>query len=59
MIDVPKDTTDPNVFFDYEYPESVSLRSYSPTTRGHSGQIKKAAAALLAAKRPSSMPEAA
>ena len=52
VIDVPKDTTDPNVFFDYEYPESVSLRSYSPTTRGHSGQIKKAAAALLAAKRP-------
>ena len=52
VIDVPKDTTDPNVFFDYEYPESVSLRSYSPTTRGHSGQIRKAAAALLAAKRP-------
>ena len=52
VIDVPKDTTDPNVFFDYEYPESVSLRSYSPATRGHSGQIKKAAAALLAAKRP-------
>ena len=52
VIDVPKDTTDPNVFFDYEYPASVSLRSYSPSTRGHSGQIKKAATALLAAKRP-------
>ena len=52
VIDVPKDTTDPNVLFDYEYPESVSLRSYSPTTRGHGGQIKKAAAALLAARRP-------
>ncbi len=52
VIDVPKDTTDPNVFFDYEYPDSVSLRSYSPATRGHSGQIRKAAAALLAAKRP-------
>ena len=52
VIDVPKDTTDPNVFFDYEYPESVSLRSYSPTTRGHSGQVRKAATALLAAKRP-------
>ena len=52
VIDVPKDTTDPNVFFDYEYPESVSLRSYSPSTRGHSGQIKKAAKALLGAKRP-------
>ena len=52
VIDVPKDTTDPSVFFDYEYPESVSLRSYAPATRGHSGQIKKAAGALLAAKRP-------
>ncbi|MDE0421082.1 MAG: acetolactate synthase 3 large subunit [Gammaproteobacteria bacterium] len=52
VIDVPKDTTDPSVFFDYEYPKSVSLRSYSPSTRGHSGQIRKAANALLAAKRP-------
>ena len=52
VIDVPKDTTDPNVFFDYEYPKSVSLRSYSPSTRGHTGQIRKAANALLAAKRP-------
>jgi len=52
VIDVPKDTTDPNVPFDYDYPESVSLRSYNPATRGHSGQIKKAATALLAAKRP-------
>ena len=52
VIDVPKDTTDPNVLFDYEYPESVSLRSYAPATRGHSGQVKKAVDALLGAKRP-------
>ena len=52
VIDVPKDTTDPNELFDYEYPETVSLRSYSPATRGHSGQIKKAVVALLDAKRP-------
>ena len=52
VIDVPKDTTDPSVLFDYDYPDSVSLRSYSPATRGHSGQIKRAATALLAAKRP-------
>ena len=52
VIDVPKDTTDPSVLFEYDYPDSVSLRSYSPATRGHSGQIKKAATALLAAKRP-------
>ena len=52
VIDIPKDTTDPNAVFDYAYPESVSLRSYSPATRGHSRQIKKAVAALLDAKRP-------
>ena len=52
VIDIPKDTTDPNETFDYDYPETVSLRSYSPATRGHGGQIRKAVAALLAAKRP-------
>ena len=52
VIDIPKDTTDPNEAFDYDYPETVSLRSYSPATRGHGGQIRKAVAALLAAKRP-------
>ena len=52
VIDVPKDTTDPNEVFDYHYPSSVSLRSYSPAVRGHRGQTKKAVAALLDAKRP-------
>ncbi len=52
VIDVPKDTTDPNEAFDYRFPDSVSLRSYAPATRGHGGQIRKAVAALLAAKRP-------
>ena len=52
VIDVPKDTTDPNQLFPYEFPGSVALRSYNPVTRGHGGQIRKAAAALLEAKRP-------
>ena len=52
VIDVPKDTTDPNERFDYDYPASVSLRSYAPAVRGHRGQIKKAAQALLNAKQP-------
>ena len=52
VIDVPKDTTDPNAMFDYDYPQSVSLRSYAPASRGHRGQIRKAVAALLDAKRP-------
>ena len=52
VIDVPKDTTDPNEAFPYEYPQDVSLRSYNPTTRGHGGQIRKAVKLLLRAKRP-------
>ena len=52
VIDVPKDTTDPIGKFDYEYPQAVSLRSYAPAVRGHSGQIRKAAEALLRAQRP-------
>ena len=52
VIDVPKDTTDPNALFDYHYPQEVSLRSYAPATRGHNRQIRKAVAELLGAKRP-------
>jgi acetolactate synthase-1/2/3 large subunit len=52
VIDIPKDITRPDERFPYEYPESVKLRSYSPAVRGHSGQIRKAAKLLLAAKRP-------
>ena len=42
VIDVPKDTTDPNHQVEYHYPESVRMRSYNPATRGHAGQIRKA-----------------
>jgi acetolactate synthase-1/2/3 large subunit len=52
VIDVPKDTTDPTRKFEYHYPESVKMRSYSVPARGHTGQIKKAVEILLAAKRP-------
>jgi acetolactate synthase-1/2/3 large subunit len=52
VIDIPKDITRPDETFPYHYPASVKLRSYSPASRGHSGQIRKAAKLLLAAKRP-------
>ena len=32
--------------------ESVSMRSYQPSQKGHGGQIKRAVETLLAAKRP-------
>ena len=52
VIDVPKDFTAPDAKFPYEYPKTVSMRSYNPVQKGHSGQIKKAVKALLAAKQP-------
>lgn len=52
VVDIPKDMTNPAEKFEYVYPKKVKLRSYGPATRGHSGQIRKAAEMLLAAKRP-------
>src|SRR6056300_1614337 len=52
VVDVPKDLTHPEHKFEYYYPESVSLRSYQPSQKGHTGQIRKAARLLLSAKRP-------
>ena len=50
LVDIPKDITADLCKF--EYPESVSLRSYNPVTKGHLGQIKKALKLLAEAKRP-------
>ncbi len=52
VVDIPKDLTDPTNLFDYSYPETVTMRSYSPATRGHTGQIKKAIKLLAKCERP-------
>jgi acetolactate synthase-1/2/3 large subunit len=52
LVDVPKDTTDPNIKIPYEYPRDIKMRSYNPAQRGHLGQTKKAVDAMLEAKRP-------
>src|SRR5574344_115004 len=52
VVDIPKNVTNPAEKFEYVYPKKVKLRSYGPAVRGHSGQIRKAAEILLAAKRP-------
>ncbi len=52
LIDIPKDATDPNHKVPYEFPRKIKMRSYQPAQKGHSGQIKRALKALLAAKRP-------
>lgn len=52
VIDIPKDKTAPNELFAYEFPESVNLRSYQPSIKGHAGQIRRAVDLLMSAKRP-------
>jgi acetolactate synthase-1/2/3 large subunit len=52
VVDIPKDITNPTELFPYEYPKSVSIRSYNPASKGHSGQIKKAMSMLLESERP-------
>jgi acetolactate synthase I/II/III large subunit len=50
LVDIPKDVTAQKYAF--EYPKTVTMRSYNPVVKGHPGQIKKAAQLLLEAKRP-------
>ena len=51
VIDVPKDVTQAMAKFSYPQ-EDINIRSYQPVTQGHTGQIKKAAQVMAAAKRP-------
>ncbi len=50
LVDIPKDVTAAKMEFDY--PKTISMRSYNPVVKGHSGQIKKAIQLLTEAKRP-------
>lgn len=52
VVDLPKDILNPANKLPYLWPESVSMRSYNPTTQGHKGQIKRALQTLLSAKKP-------
>ncbi len=50
LIDIPKDIS--RTPYEYETPKNVTLRSYNPVVKGHAGQIRKALALLMGAKRP-------
>ncbi len=50
LVDIPKDVTQQKT--EFVYPETMSMRSYNPVTKGHPGQIKKAVQLLMEAKRP-------
>ncbi len=50
VVDVPKDVSLATTAF--SYPAAVEMRSYNPVRKGHGGQIRKAVALLMSAKRP-------
>ncbi|MEO8143486.1 MAG: thiamine pyrophosphate-binding protein, partial [Betaproteobacteria bacterium] len=50
LVDIPKDVT-ANAC-EFQYPETVSMRSYNPVKKGHAGQIRKAVQLLQQAERP-------
>jgi acetolactate synthase I/II/III large subunit len=50
VVDIPKDVLLAQAVFDY--PETVSLRSYRLRTEGHPGQIRRAVELLRRASRP-------
>ncbi len=52
VIDVPKDMTDPNHLFDYQYPKEIKMRSYSAPSKVKENHIEEAVSLLENAKKP-------
>lgn len=52
VVDLPKDSLNPAILHEYQYPEEIKMRSYNPTLSGHKGQIRRGLQALMAAKKP-------
>jgi acetolactate synthase-1/2/3 large subunit len=50
LVDLPKDVVLAKA--DFNYPEKVYIRSYSPVYKGNKWQIKQAAQEIIKAKRP-------
>jgi len=50
VVDIPKDVTAD--MCEYNYPETVELRSYRPVLKGHHGQIRRALQLILGARKP-------
>lgn len=50
VVDVPKDIQ--QAITEVPYPDKIEIRSYKPTIKGHTQQIKKAAQMIAEAKKP-------
>ncbi|PCK30482.1 acetolactate synthase 3 large subunit [Pseudoalteromonas piscicida] len=51
VVELPKDILNPALKFDYVMPEHIDMRTYNPSVKGHSKQIRKAVEAIIEAKR--------
>ena len=51
VIDIPKDLTNPDDLFDYEYPEEVNIRSYNPPVKPEATQIERVVDAIFNSKK--------
>ncbi|MBD1584057.1 acetolactate synthase 3 large subunit [Pseudoalteromonas sp. S16_S37] len=51
VVELPKDILNPQLKFKYDMPQSIEMRTYNPSVKGHPKQIKKAVEAILGAKR--------
>ena len=52
VIDVPKDLTNPDELFDFNYPDKANIRSYNPPVKPENHQVSRAVDAILTAERP-------
>ena len=52
VIDIPKDLTDPDYKFEFNYPTEIKMRSYNPPKQGDLSRIKEAVDLIENAKRP-------
>ncbi|ODB41799.1 acetolactate synthase, large subunit, biosynthetic type [Pseudoalteromonas sp. BMB] len=51
VVELPKDILNPALKFYYQMPEQIDMRTYNPSVKGHSKQIRKAVEAIIEAKR--------
>ena len=52
VIDIPKDFTDPEYKFEFNYPSEVNMRSYNPPKKGDTSRIKEAVDLIEQSKKP-------
>ncbi|RRS08078.1 acetolactate synthase 3 large subunit [Pseudoalteromonas sp. J010] len=51
VVELPKDILNPALSFDFVMPQDIDMRTYNPSVKGHSKQIRKAVEAIIEAKR--------